>query len=160
MWVSIFWGEKNGEIIALDYWLLTLLQVKADKYSAKACFQHHDSSPRTPTYNHKDASNSLVSSPWKSIQFGSTTTTYCYNPLGYLYFNLWLYEWSFWKKYEFCRSKLTLVIIYTRTLQLSFLTIIAYLIYKLEGNLLNYLRSSALAIQPALVVQMTCSSRI
>ncbi|KAF3451856.1 hypothetical protein FNV43_RR07952 [Rhamnella rubrinervis] len=36
-----------------------LAEVKADKYSARACFQHHDSSPRTPTCNHEDASDSL-----------------------------------------------------------------------------------------------------
>ncbi|KAH7545359.1 hypothetical protein FEM48_Zijuj01G0085200 [Ziziphus jujuba var. spinosa] len=36
-----------------------LAEVKADKYSARACFQHHDSSPRTPTYNREGASDSL-----------------------------------------------------------------------------------------------------
>lgn len=36
-----------------------LAEVKADKHSARACFQRHGSSPRTPTYDHEQASNSL-----------------------------------------------------------------------------------------------------
>ncbi|XP_030491072.2 uncharacterized protein LOC115707299 [Cannabis sativa] len=36
-----------------------LAEVKADKYSGRTGFQNHNSSPRTPTFNHDDASNSL-----------------------------------------------------------------------------------------------------
>ncbi|XP_056159923.1 uncharacterized protein LOC115677967 isoform X2 [Syzygium oleosum] len=37
-----------------------IAEVKADKYSAKACFRHQTgSSPRTPIYNHEEAANSL-----------------------------------------------------------------------------------------------------
>ncbi|KAK7844479.1 hypothetical protein CFP56_010784 [Quercus suber] len=38
---------------------IILEQVKADKHSARACFQHHGSSPRTPIYDLEQASNSL-----------------------------------------------------------------------------------------------------
>ncbi|KAK9987567.1 hypothetical protein SO802_027806 [Lithocarpus litseifolius] len=37
-----------------------LFKVKADKHSARACFQHHGSSPRTPIYEIEQASNSLI----------------------------------------------------------------------------------------------------
>ncbi|KAI6704156.1 hypothetical protein NL676_013292 [Syzygium grande] len=37
-----------------------IAEVKADKYSAEACFRHQTgSSPRTPIYNHEEAANSL-----------------------------------------------------------------------------------------------------
>ncbi|KAJ9690029.1 hypothetical protein PVL29_012606 [Vitis rotundifolia] len=36
-----------------------LAEVKADKYSVRACFQGHCSSPRTPTYDQDEAANSL-----------------------------------------------------------------------------------------------------
>ncbi|PON34016.1 structural maintenance of chromosomes protein [Parasponia andersonii] len=36
-----------------------LAEVKADKYSARSGYQNHGSSPRTPMYNHEEASNSL-----------------------------------------------------------------------------------------------------
>lgn len=57
--------EKGNYCFTLltSYWAE---QVKADKYSARACFQHHDNSPRTPTYNREGASDSLVSMPWKN----------------------------------------------------------------------------------------------
>lgn len=44
-----------------------LAEVKADKYSVRSCFPHHDSFPRTPSYDHEDASNSL--------EFSSSDTT-------------------------------------------------------------------------------------
>jgi hypothetical protein len=37
-----------------------LEQVKAEKHSSRARFQWNGSSPRTPTYDHEQASNSLV----------------------------------------------------------------------------------------------------
>lgn len=43
------------------YILINLIeQVKADKGSVRACFQRGDTSPRTPTYDDKEFSNSLV----------------------------------------------------------------------------------------------------
>lgn len=44
-------------------------QVKADKYSARAGFHHHSSSPRTPMYSREETSNSLVRAPWYSISY-------------------------------------------------------------------------------------------
>ncbi|KAM4101640.1 hypothetical protein ACB094_05G159300 [Castanea mollissima] len=43
----------------LQYLAEDLAEVKADKHSARACFQHHGSSPRTPIYDLEQASNSL-----------------------------------------------------------------------------------------------------
>ncbi|XP_024022164.1 uncharacterized protein LOC21393877 isoform X2 [Morus notabilis] len=40
-----------------------LAEVKADKYSARAGFHHHSSSPRTPMYSREETSNSLL---WRS----------------------------------------------------------------------------------------------
>ncbi|KAF8031824.1 hypothetical protein BT93_D0897 [Corymbia citriodora subsp. variegata] len=49
-----------------------LAEVKADKYSAKACFQHQiGGSPRTPTYNHEEAANSLEFSSSEGTAPGS-----------------------------------------------------------------------------------------
>ncbi|XP_030533327.1 uncharacterized protein LOC115742926 isoform X1 [Rhodamnia argentea] len=49
-----------------------LAEVKADTYSAKACFQHQiGSSPRTPIYNHEEAANSLQFSSSEATAPGS-----------------------------------------------------------------------------------------
>ncbi|XP_059437334.1 uncharacterized protein LOC132170386 [Corylus avellana] len=48
-----------------------LAEVKADKHSSRGRFQWNDSSPRTPTYDHEQASNSLEFSPGDPTTPGS-----------------------------------------------------------------------------------------
>ncbi|EEF39505.1 uncharacterized protein LOC8282853 isoform X2 [Ricinus communis] len=47
-----------------------LAEVKADKYT-RACIQNHGSSPRTPTYDHEEATNSLEFSSCDAASPGS-----------------------------------------------------------------------------------------
>lgn len=60
--------SRNQMLVSDKCYILINLteQVKADKGSVRACFQRDDTSPRTPTYDDKEYSNSLVSTPYAS----------------------------------------------------------------------------------------------
>lgn len=62
-WVLRLEEPDYQKIFTLDCSLICLIsnlfgQVKADKYSSRACFQ--SSSPKTPSYDQDEAANSLV----------------------------------------------------------------------------------------------------